>query len=139
MLWQLLHGTSFSACLPDSQNASCRFVWWQVRQTPAFCAAVPYLIRLAGLAFAGSFKCSVASPWQFWHMLPLASFFAPCAVIRIDACRSSWQLAHIGVAPFEFGAGSAASAGALAPTQHSATKIALAARSNRIEHLPARR
>src|SRR5438309_8505626 len=36
MLWQLLHATSFKACLPDSQNARWRLVWWQARQTAAF-------------------------------------------------------------------------------------------------------
>ena len=52
-----------------------------------FSAAVPDLIRLAGLLLAGSFRCSVASPWQAWHMLPLASFFAPCAVMAIEVMR----------------------------------------------------
>src|SRR6187551_1111802 len=44
MLWQFEHATSFSACLPDSQNASCRFGPWQAKQTAVFSAAVPYLI-----------------------------------------------------------------------------------------------
>src|ERR1700687_1673064 len=45
----------------------------------------------------------------------------------------------MGVAPLESGAGSAASAGALEASKHSAANNALAASSNRIEHLPARR
>src|SRR3954471_5148420 len=71
MLWQLLHDTSFLACLPDSQNTRWRLPAWQVWQTASLCAAgVPFLNGFAGL-FDGSLRCSVASPWQFWHMLPL--------------------------------------------------------------------
>src|SRR5271166_406259 len=117
MLWQLVQATSFSACLPDSQNASCRLAAWQARQTASFCAAVPYLTRLTGLAAAGSFRCSLASPWQAWHMLPWASFFAPCAVSRIELCCISWQLAHIGFSadPYSgFATGPAAFAGCCA-------------------------
>src|SRR6476646_7040686 len=85
MLWQFEHVTSFSECLPDSQNASCRFGAWHARQTAVFSAAVPDLIRLAGLLLVGSFRCSLASPWQAWHIDPVASFFAPWAVMAIDA------------------------------------------------------
>src|SRR3954447_1537308 len=78
--WQLAQVTSLVACRPDSQNARCRFVWWQLRQTADFSCGVPCLIRFAGLLATGSLRCSDASPWQAWHMLPFASFFAPCAV-----------------------------------------------------------
>jgi hypothetical protein len=36
---------------------------------------------LAGLALVGSLRCSLASPWHAWHMLPWASFFAPWALM----------------------------------------------------------
>src|SRR5207342_643440 len=104
--WQFEHATSFSECLPDSQNASCRFVEWQAKQTAVFSAAVPYLIRFAGLFFTGSFRCSVASPWHAWHIEPLASLFAPWAVIAIEAWGCSWQPAQTGVGgPLGSGAG----------------------------------
>ena len=78
MLWQLLHATSFSACLPDVQNARFLLPLWQVRQTAVRCSEVPpFANGLAGLAFIGSFKCSAALPWQAWHMLPSASLLAP--------------------------------------------------------------
>ena len=69
-----------------------------MRQTADFSAAVAVLepSRFAGLAFIGSFRCSVASPWQLWHMLPLASFAAPCPVSRIVLFCFSWQVTQIG-------------------------------------------
>src|SRR4029078_9886146 len=110
MLWQFEHATLPSACLPDSQKASCRFVEWQARKTAVFSAAVPDLIRLAGLLLAGSFRCSVASPWQAWHMEPVASFFAPCAANVMDVCLSSWQFAQMGVTSGRLAATGVASA-----------------------------
>src|SRR6185369_9240228 len=81
MLWQLLQVTSFSWCLPEVQNARLRLPEWQVRQTVVLSSAVwPGPKGLAGFAFDGSLMCSLASPWQAWHMLPLASDFAPWGV-----------------------------------------------------------
>ena len=80
MLWQLVQATSFSECLPDVQKARLRLPLWQVRQTAAcLSAGTPVLNALSGLAFIGSLRCALASPWHAWHMLPLASVFAPCA------------------------------------------------------------
>ncbi len=80
MLWQLVQDTSFSACLPEVQNARLRLPLWQVWQTAIWAVAVPpFLNGLSGLAFIGSLRCALASPWHAWHMLPLASVFAPCA------------------------------------------------------------
>src|SRR5688572_29466765 len=96
MLWQLVHETSFFACLPESQKARCRLEPWHMRHTASFSAAgVPRFILFSGF-LAGSFRCSVASPWQAWHMLPLASFFAPWWVIAMDACAAAWQVAQTG-------------------------------------------
>ena len=39
----------------------------------------------------------MASPWQVWHMLPSASFFAPCAERSIAFHWASWQFAHTGL------------------------------------------
>src|SRR5450432_822731 len=90
MLWQLLHATSLIACMPADQKARLRLPLWQLRQTAACSpAGLPLAKGLGGLAFVGSFRCSVASPWQFWHMLLLASFFAPCAVRSIAFHLSS--------------------------------------------------
>src|SRR5215472_5862592 len=96
MLWQLLHATSFIACCPEVQKARLRLLLWQVMQT-AVCAAagLPLPKGFSGF-FDGSLRCSDASPWQAWHMLPLASFLAPCAVRSIECHLSSWQLAHTG-------------------------------------------
>ena len=77
--WQLTHDTSTLRCLAIDQFSSGRWPAWQVRQTADFSAAVAVLepMTFAGLFFVGSFRCSVASPWQLWHALPLASFDAP--------------------------------------------------------------
>src|SRR5512144_3120672 len=97
MLWQFVHATSFNECLPEVQNARLRLPLWQVRQTPACVAAgTPFLNGLLGLAFIGSFRCSVASPWHAWHMLPLASLFAPCGERSIAFHWASWQFAQMG-------------------------------------------
>ena len=54
MLWQLLHVTSFSWCLPDVQNARFRLPEWQVMQTAVRASAVPPLANgLAGLFLVG--------------------------------------------------------------------------------------
>src|SRR5438034_3745710 len=98
MLWQLLHATSLIACLPEVQKARLRLPLWQLRHTAACAAAgLPCAKGLAGLALSGSLRCSEASPWHAWHMLPLASFLAPCPVRSIECHLSSWQLAHIGL------------------------------------------
>src|SRR6266567_1009266 len=84
-LWQLLHATSLIACLPEVQKARLRLPLWQVMQTAVCSAAgLPWANGLAGLAFVGSLRCSEASPWQAWHILPLASFFAPCTERSIE-------------------------------------------------------
>src|SRR5690242_2083310 len=95
MLWQLEQVTSLRECLPDSQKASWRLPPWQVMQTAVFSAGVPLLITFGGF-FAGSFRCSEASPWQAWHMLPWASFFAPWWDIAVEAWAASWQVAQTG-------------------------------------------
>src|SRR5215471_1025220 len=97
MLWQLLHATSFNACLPEVQKARLRLLLWQDRQTAACAeAGLPFAKGFSGLTL-GSLRCAEASPWQAWHMLPLASFFAPCCERSIECHLSSWQFAHIGL------------------------------------------
>src|SRR6516165_1453174 len=97
MLWQFAHVISFSWCLPDVQNARLRLPEWQFMQTPVRSSAVwPLPNGLAGFAFVGSLRCSLASPWHAWHMLPFASFFAPWAVRSIAFHSASWQLAQTG-------------------------------------------
>src|SRR5262245_51025663 len=97
MLWQFAHVISLSWCLPDVQNARLRLPEWQFMQTAVRSSAVcPLPNGLGGLAFVGSFRCSLASPWHAWHMLPRASFFAPWAVRSIAVHCFSWQLAHTG-------------------------------------------
>src|SRR4051812_23534885 len=114
MLWQLLHETSFCACLPAVQNARLRLLLWQGRHTAAcLSGATPFLNGFSGLAFMGSCKCADASPWHAWHMLPIASFFAPWAVSSIEFCLSSWQLAQIGLT-LSAAVGAGAGAGACA-------------------------
>src|SRR5215831_20108946 len=97
MVWQLLHATSLSACLPEVQKARLRLLLWQLRQTAAASpAGLPLPNGLAGLALTGSLRCSEASPWQAWHMLPFESFLAPWAVRSIACHLSSWQFAQTG-------------------------------------------
>src|SRR4051812_25627155 len=96
MLWQSLHATSFFECLPDSQNARCRLPAWHVRQTALFSPAEAWANLFSILFFIGSSRCLLASPWHAWHMLPLASFLAPCFVSAIDWCGPSWQAAQTG-------------------------------------------
>src|SRR6266508_6590122 len=97
MLWQLAHVTSFSWCLPDVQNARLRLPEWQARQTVVRSSAVwPFPKGLSGFAFIGSLRWSAALPWQAWHMLPCASFFAPWAERSIAFHCASWQLAQTG-------------------------------------------
>src|SRR4051812_32815288 len=84
MLWQSEQATSFFACLPDSQNVRWRLPAWQVRQTALFSSAVAFANLLTILFLTGSERCSLASPWHAWHMLPMASFFAPCLVGAVD-------------------------------------------------------
>src|SRR5512134_2306390 len=67
-------------------------------QTADFSAGGTFLASLfCGFTFIGSATCALASPWQAMHIDPLASFLAPCAVIAVEACWLSWQLAQIGV------------------------------------------
>src|SRR5690242_8461671 len=91
MLWQFVQATSFLACAATSQNARWRLLWWHIRQTADFSPAVAVLLVSGpcGLALVGSLRCSVASPWQAWHIEPCASFLAPCAVRKIDWCDFS--------------------------------------------------
>src|SRR5215831_5617882 len=97
MLWQLLQVTSFSWCLPDVQNARLRLLEWQPRHTAVRSSAVwPGPNGLAGLAFIGSLRCSLALPWHAWHMLPSASFFAPWGERSIARHCASWQFAQTG-------------------------------------------
>ena len=86
MLWQLAHVTSFSWCLPDTQNARFRLLAWHVEQTEVRWSAVPSLANAlpVGYALVGSFRCSAALPWHAWHMLPSASLFAPCGDRSIE-------------------------------------------------------
>ena len=79
MVWQLTQLTSTLRCLAIDQFSSWRWPPWHVRQTADFSAAVAVLepTTFAGLFLIGSCRCSVASPWQLWHALPLASFEAP--------------------------------------------------------------
>src|SRR5688572_12754711 len=95
MLWQFVQETSLRECLPDSQNDSWRLPPWQVMQTALFSAGVPLPTGLAGF-LAGSLRCSEASPWHAWHMLPEASFLAPWWVSAMEACAASWQVAQTG-------------------------------------------
>src|SRR5512138_2517271 len=97
MLGQLLQETSFFACLPDSQNARWRWPAWHVMQIAVRSSAPEVLNLLTIRFFVGSCRCALASPWHAWHMLPDASFFAPCGVSAIDAATFSWQFAQIGV------------------------------------------
>src|SRR5664280_189387 len=68
-------------------------------------------------------------------MLPCASFFAPWAVMRIDVCLSSWQLAHTGFVLASAFAASARACGVAQKIPNVAT-TRLAINPNRIGHLP---
>ena len=98
----------------------------------------PFLNGLGGFAFMGFFKCSVASPWQDWHMLPSASFFAPWAVSVMEVCWSSWQFAQMGVVTDALGAADilfascCACAGTIDPMAHKAANRKRSAGLNRI-------
>src|SRR6185312_3145198 len=98
MLWQFTQLISFLACAPTSQNARWRLLEWHIRQTAVFSAPVAVLLVSGpcGLALVGSLRCSLASPWQAWHIEPCASFLAPCAVKKIDWWDFSWQPAQTG-------------------------------------------
>src|SRR5689334_23286933 len=65
--------------------------------TAVFSDAVACAKRFTILWFTGSARCSLASPWQAWHMLPMASFLAPWNVVAIEACASRWHPAQTGV------------------------------------------
>ena len=84
--WQLTQVTSTFRCFATAQFSRWRDPAWQVRHTADFSVAVAVLdvSALSGLFFAGSFRCSDASPWQAWHMLPLASLLAPWGVKSIE-------------------------------------------------------
>src|SRR5438477_5962665 len=56
-------------------------------------------------------------------MLPCASFFAPCAVITIDVCLSSWQLAQIGFAASGLAAGCANDGAVMSPVNMARTPV----------------
>ena len=134
--WQFAQVTSLRACWPDSQNARCRLPAWQVMQTAVFSAAVAVLdaaVRRA-CSSSGPCRCSLASPWQAWHMLPLASFFAPCAVCSSRRCDCSWQPAQIGTARSALGGGAACWAATWNDRAHAMMPSALTTDGYRIAH-----
>src|SRR5512139_1296678 len=68
MLWQALHETSFSWCLPDSQKAKWRLPAWQVMHTWVCAAAGAFGPNLFGCGFfTGSLAWLGLLPWHAVH------------------------------------------------------------------------